>query len=76
MWRYIVESDTGGYVFGDGDASKPLVFVKREDAKRVAKSWAKSLARSLRVVRISTRSALFAALTEPAATAAAGRKGT
>lgn len=62
MWRYIVESNSGGYIFGNNDPSKPLVFVKRADAHQIAKSWAKSEERDFHVVRISTKSAMFRSL--------------
>lgn len=56
MWRFIVITTTGGYVFGNGQPERPLVFVKRSEAKQTADEFGKEMPdRTFRVKRVSTK---------------------
>lgn len=59
MWRYIVVTDTGGYLCDMKQPDRPMVIVHRADAHRAAREWSKSEKRPVRVRRISTQGATY-----------------
>lgn len=63
MWRYIVVNNAGNYVFDMKRPDRPMIIVRQEDADKIAREWGREFPRSgVRVRRISTRSAAYAAI--------------